>query len=167
MSSLVTKCLHLFRYPEDGACKCIRKLDSNLDFSPFSVSDFTTLSVSASDCWNLHESPIVRKKHRPVLGPVLVFAWSTNEMYEMPQARYWVSLPVTSFTSFTSVTSAPPVCRIIPRRTSIQIFSRSSNHYARCCLSSRSLEFPIELIQSHCGPGVDSASNRNECQESF
>jgi hypothetical protein len=29
-----------------------------------------------------------------------------------------------------------------------------------------SLDFSIDLIQPHCGPGVDSASNRNECQES-
>jgi hypothetical protein len=30
----------------------------------------------------------------------------------------------------------------------------------------RSLDFSIDLIQPHNGPGVDSASNRNEYQES-
>jgi hypothetical protein len=30
----------------------------------------------------------------------------------------------------------------------------------------RSLDISVDLIQPHCGPGVDSASGRNEYQES-
>jgi hypothetical protein len=38
---------------------------------------------------------------------------------------------------------------------------------SRIRIPLRSLDLSIDLIKQHYGPGVDSASNRNEYQESF
>jgi len=77
------------------------------------------------------------------------------------------------------VISIPALCRFHLELISLpEYLGTAVAQWLRCCATNRKVVgsippsvsgffIDVKSFRSHCGPGVDSASNRNECQEHF